>query len=146
MDGGCDRFGAALLSAPVHPVLDHVVRLAAQRREAMRLIYASKKGGKPMRLGMNYAKRVARSADQRDQLAVLRELGPGLPRQHSHHQQLVRQRHQYYGDAYNEFQEQRARAPQPSDTGADPQESGDADRAVPEPEAGTDHQQRDDGV
>jgi hypothetical protein len=64
----------------------------------MRVLYLSKKGGKPLRFGMNQAKRVARSADQRDQLAVLKELGPGLPRQHSHHQELVRQRHRYYAE------------------------------------------------
>src|SRR5271165_5531193 len=61
-----------------------------------RRIYASEKGGKPLNIGMNQAKRVARSADKRDQLAVLAQLGPGLPRQHSHHQQLVRSRHRYY--------------------------------------------------
>jgi hypothetical protein len=37
------------------------------------MIYASRKGGKPMRLGVNYAKRVARAADKRDQLAEQRE-------------------------------------------------------------------------
>lgn len=51
---------------------------------------------KPLNIGMNHAKRVARSADRRDQLAVLRELGPGYPRQHNHHQELVRLRHAYY--------------------------------------------------
>jgi hypothetical protein len=45
---------------------------------------------------MNYAKRVARLADRRDQLAVQKEFGFGLPRQHTHHQELVRQRHAYY--------------------------------------------------
>jgi hypothetical protein len=65
----------------------------------MRLIYLSKKGGKPMRIGMNHAKRVARSADERDQLAVLRTLGPGLPRQHRNHQQLIHQRHRYYQES-----------------------------------------------
>ena len=70
----------------------------------MRVLYASKKGGKPFRLGMNAAKRIAKSADQRDQLAVLRELGPGYPRQCSHHQTLVRQRHQYYADLYAEVE------------------------------------------
>ena len=62
----------------------------------MKILYASKKGGKPLCVGMNKAKRVARSADRRDQLAVLKNIGTGLPRQHSHHQQLVRQRHAYY--------------------------------------------------
>jgi hypothetical protein len=67
-----------------------------------RLLYASKPGGKPLRLGMNQAKRNARAADRREQLIVLRMLGPGLPRQHSHHQQLVKQRHAYYRDVYEE--------------------------------------------
>jgi hypothetical protein len=65
----------------------------------MRVIYASKKGGKPLNLGINQAKRVARSADKRDQAVVLETLGPGLPRQHAHHQELVRQRHRYYRDS-----------------------------------------------
>jgi hypothetical protein len=69
----------------------------------MRYIYISKKDGKPMNLGMNQAKRVARSADERDQAAVLKTLGPGLPRQHSHHQQLVKSRHRYYHEAHEEF-------------------------------------------
>jgi hypothetical protein len=43
---------------------------------------------------MNAAKRAARAADQRDQQQVLAVLGPGLPRQHTHHQELVLQRHQ----------------------------------------------------
>lgn len=65
---------------------------------AERVVYPAKKGSKPMFIGMNRAKRIARSADERDQLAVLKTLGPGLPRQHSHHQELVRQRHRYYRD------------------------------------------------
>jgi hypothetical protein len=64
----------------------------------MKMIYPSPKGGKPLNIGMNYAKRVARLADRRDQLAVQKEFGYGLPRQHSHHQELVRQRHAYYHD------------------------------------------------
>lgn len=69
----------------------------------MRYIYTSKPGkkgerGKPLNIGMNKAKRVARSADERDQLTVLATLGTGLPRQHSHHQQLVRSRHRYYSE------------------------------------------------
>jgi hypothetical protein len=36
----------------------------------MRVIYASKKGGKPMNIGINQAKRVARSADKRGPLSV----------------------------------------------------------------------------
>jgi len=62
----------------------------------MRYIYVSKKDGKPLNIGMNRAKRVARAADKRDQARVLEELGPGLPRQHHFHQELVRQRHAYY--------------------------------------------------
>jgi hypothetical protein len=69
----------------------------------MRYIYVSKKGGKPMDIGMNKAKRIARSADQRDQAIVLKQLGPGLPRQHSHHQTLVASRHRYYHEQHSEF-------------------------------------------
>lgn len=69
----------------------------------MRYIYVSQKGGKPLNIGVNRAKRIARSADQRDQLAVLKTLGPGLPRQHSHHQTLVLSRHRYYHDQHEEF-------------------------------------------
>lgn len=67
----------------------------------MRYIYVSKKGGKPMNIGVNEAKRVARHADERDQAAVLKTLGPGFPREHSHHQQLVLSRHRYYHDQYD---------------------------------------------
>jgi hypothetical protein len=70
----------------------------------MRLIYHSTKGGKPLNLGINHAKRIARRADRRDQLAVQRELGVGLPQQKNHHQQLVKQRHAYYADRYEEVQ------------------------------------------
>ena len=52
---------------------------------------------------MNQAKRVARHADRRDQLTVLKTLGAGLPRQHSHHQYLVASRHHYYHEQYDEF-------------------------------------------
>jgi hypothetical protein len=68
----------------------------------MRYVYISKKGGKPMNVGMNRAKRIARSADKRDQLNVLATLGTGLPRQHSHHQQLVRSRHRYYAEQHSQ--------------------------------------------
>jgi hypothetical protein len=70
---------------------------------AQRVIYRSKKGGKPLSIGINRAKRVARRADERDQLAVLKQLGPGLPRQHEHHQQLVLSRHRYYHEQHEEF-------------------------------------------
>ena len=69
----------------------------------MRYIYISEKGGKPFNIGMNRAKRVARTADERDQATVLKTLGPGLPRQHSHHQQLVRSQHRYYHEQHDEF-------------------------------------------
>jgi hypothetical protein len=69
----------------------------------VRYIYVSKPGGKPMNIGMNQAKRVARSADKRDQALVLAQLGPGLPRQHKHHQELVQRRHRYYREAHEEF-------------------------------------------
>ena len=72
-------------------------------KQPSRYIYISKKGGKPMDIGMNQAKRVARSADERDQLAVLKMLGPGLPRQHGHHQRLVLSRHRYYHEQHEEF-------------------------------------------
>jgi hypothetical protein len=62
----------------------------------MRYIYISKPGGKPLNIGTNAAKRAARIADQRDQQQVLATLGAGLPRQHAHHQELLRQRRQYY--------------------------------------------------
>jgi hypothetical protein len=76
----------------------------------MRVIYASKKGGKPLNIGMNQAKRVARSADKRDQALVLARLGPGLPREHRHHQQLVRSRHRYYHEAHDAFISEQSRA------------------------------------
>jgi hypothetical protein len=72
-------------------------------KSAQRVIYASRRGGKPLNIGMNQAKRVARSADKRDQAMVLKILGPGLPRQHEHHQQLVRSRHRYYHEQHDEF-------------------------------------------
>lgn len=73
----------------------------------MRYIYVSKKGGKPLSIGMNQAKRVARSADKRDQLTILKTLGVGLPRQRSHHQRLVASRHRYYHDQHEEFVRER---------------------------------------
>ena len=80
---------------------------------AVRLLYPSTKGGKPLNIGMNRAKRVARSSDRRDQITVQRQLGPGLPRQHGAHQALVRRRHEYYGDVYEEEQRERARPETP---------------------------------
>jgi len=69
----------------------------------MRYIYVSKPGGKPLNIGINKAKRRARRLDKRDQLAVLRNLGPGLRRQHGFHQELVRSRHRYYHEQHEEF-------------------------------------------
>lgn len=67
-----------------------------------RLIYHAEKNGKPLNVGMNHAKRIARRMDQRDQVAVQKELGTGLPQQRHHHQELVKQRHAYYADRYEE--------------------------------------------
>jgi hypothetical protein len=69
----------------------------------MRYVYVSKKGGKPLNIGVNKAKRIACRADKRDQVTVLSTLGTALPRQHSHHQQLVRSRHRYYHEQHEEF-------------------------------------------
>ena len=68
----------------------------------MRYIYVSKPGGKPMNIGMNQAKRVARHADKRDRLAVLQHLG-SMPKETRNHQQLVRSRHRYYHEQHDEF-------------------------------------------
>lgn len=76
----------------------------------MRYIYVSKKGGKPLNIGMNQAKRVAKRADKRDQAGVLKQLGPGYPRQHIHHQALVLSRHRYYHDQHEEFVRGQSRA------------------------------------
>jgi hypothetical protein len=70
----------------------------------VKYIYVSHKGGKPLNVGMNQAKRIARRADRRDQVAVQKELGAGLPQQIAHHQELVRQRHGHYADRYEETQ------------------------------------------
>jgi len=75
----------------------------------MRVLYPSRKGGKSFNIGINRAKRIAHAHDARDQLAVLANIGPGYPRQHAHHQELVRQRHKYYGDAYEEAQREKDR-------------------------------------
>ena len=71
------------------------------RETAIRLRRAVNAEG--LNIGVNQAKRVARYADRRDQLQVLETLGAGLPRQHGHHQQLVRSRHRYYHEAHEEF-------------------------------------------
>jgi hypothetical protein len=69
----------------------------------MRYIYVSHKGGKPLNIGVNQAKRQARRLDKQDQLAVLKTLGPGLPRQLGFHKELVLSRHRYYHDQHEEF-------------------------------------------
>jgi hypothetical protein len=68
----------------------------------MRYIYVSRKGGKPMNIGVNRAKRVARSSDKRDRLIVLAHLG-SMPKQYKHHQELVLTRHRYYHEQHAEF-------------------------------------------
>jgi hypothetical protein len=106
----------------------------------MNLLYPSRKGGKPLNIGMKRAKRIARSADKRDQVAVLRELGPNLPRQHSHSQELIKRRHQYYADigAEAEAREQhRLEAQKSGSESANATNADDADRALPEPAPGT---------
>jgi hypothetical protein len=67
----------------------------------VRYIYVSNKGAKPMNIGMNRAKRVARSADKRDRVIVLAHLG-SMPKQYRNHQQLVRSRHRYYHEQHEE--------------------------------------------
>jgi len=79
------------------------VKLVREPKSAERTIYASKPGGKPLSIGVNRAKRVARRADERDQLAVQRALGFGLPRQKKFHQELVHSRHRYYHEQHDEF-------------------------------------------
>jgi hypothetical protein len=69
----------------------------------MRIVYASKKGGKPLNIGMNRAKRVAHYADERDRALVVKSLGGGLPTESRHHQELVQRRHRYYHDQHSEF-------------------------------------------
>jgi hypothetical protein len=54
-------------------------------------------------IGMNKAKRIARSADKRDRLLVLKGLGNGMPKQALHHQELVKRRHRYYHEKHDEL-------------------------------------------
>lgn len=70
------------------------------------VLYSSHKGGKPLMIGMNHAKRMARRMDRRDQTAVLAQMGPGFPRQHSHHQRLIEQRHVAIRDREEAYREQ----------------------------------------
>lgn len=69
----------------------------------MKVIYASREGGKPLNIGINRAKRVAASADKRDRAIILQQLGTGLPKRDAHHSTLVRSRHRYYHEAHDEF-------------------------------------------
>jgi hypothetical protein len=101
----------------------------------MKVLYAGKK---PLNIGMNRAKHVAHRADKRDQLAVQRELGRGLPRQHSHHQQLVKQRHAYYKDSYDEHTKS-------TDPSAGDPPAGTDGGALPESTPGPDPDKRDAG-
>ena len=103
-----------------------------------RVLYASHPGGRPLRIGMNHAKRLARAWDKRDQQAVLREMGPGYPRQHSHHQQLVKQRHAAIGERYDAY----VAAKTGRDQGRGNQAAGDTVGAVPDAAPGTDPGQR----
>ena len=68
----------------------------------MRVIYASKKGGKPLNIGVNAVKRRAHRLDKQDRAKVVKLLGSGLPMQSQHHQQLVRSRHRYYHEQHDE--------------------------------------------
>jgi hypothetical protein len=70
---------------------------------AERYVYVSKKGGRPLSIGMNAAKRRARRLDKQDRAKVVKLLGSGLPMQAQHHQQLVRSRHRYYHEQHEEF-------------------------------------------
>jgi len=76
----------------------------------MRYVYVSRKGGEPLDIGVNKAKRRARRLDKQDQVTVLATLGGGLPRQHGNHQTLVRSRHRYYHDQHEEFLRGQSRA------------------------------------
>jgi hypothetical protein len=69
----------------------------------MRYIYVSNKGGKPLNIGVNAAKRRAARLDKQDRAKVVEWLGPGLPKAYEHHQQLVASRHRYYHDQHEEF-------------------------------------------
>lgn len=69
----------------------------------MRYIYVSNAGSKPMNIGMNKAKRIARRSDKRDRLKVLQVLGAGMPKNDIHHSELVRSRHRYYHEQRQEF-------------------------------------------
>lgn len=79
----------------------------------MRYIYVSNKGGKPLDIGVNRAKRRARRLDKQDRIKVLKVLGNGMPKHQGstiHHQQLVRSRHRYYHEQHDEFIRERSKA------------------------------------
>jgi hypothetical protein len=62
----------------------------------MRYIYVSKKGGKPMNIGMNQAKRRAARLDKQDRAKIIQVIGSGSPKRDAHHSELVRSRYRYY--------------------------------------------------
>lgn len=78
-------------------------RAHKRTRGPARYIYVSRPGGKPLNIGMNRAKRIAKSADERDRAMVLKTLGTGLPDLTEHHRQLVASRHRYYHEQHDEF-------------------------------------------
>lgn len=98
----------------------------------MKVLYHSQKGGKPLVIGMNNAKRMARRMDKRDQLSVLENIGPGNPRQHQHHTRLVQQRHAAIRDRENAYADQL----QPGGTRAAAPAAGDHVGTISEPTAG----------
>ena len=59
----------------------------------MRYIHISTDGA-TMNIGVNKAKRRAKRLDKQDQAAVVKKIGPGLPRQRMHHQAVVKARRQ----------------------------------------------------
>jgi hypothetical protein len=69
----------------------------------MRVVYQSRKGGKPLDIGMNAAKRRAHRLDKQDRAKILRVLGTGLPKRDAHHSELVLSRHHYYHEQHDEF-------------------------------------------
>jgi len=77
---------------------------------AQRVVYASRKGGKTLNIGMNAAKRRAHRLDKQDRAKVVKMLGAGLPMQSAHHQELVRSRHRYYHEQHEEFVRGQSRA------------------------------------
>jgi hypothetical protein len=70
----------------------------------MRIVYASKPGGKPLNIGMNVAKRRAHRLDKQDRARIIQVLGAGMPDDsRTHHQALVKSRHRYYHEQHDEF-------------------------------------------